>query len=456
MKTFLLKCLIIVLALLSWVLPIVGQVSNSKTLASELWELAIAAKGGRDALYKIHSLAETRGEGGKNITFVVLPDKYFSWFDARPGQFGLDIQLYNFESGFGYRKSGNAGEKFYKDIRTHPDFRFVKGRLTELLYIQLFWLLETRWMQPVPIAALKDTVGGKRVDRVDVLIEGYGEPKRFAIYLDEKTHLPVRIAMCRAVNSEEISDFCCFSNKRAYVEVKGVKIPMESSGKNTPWERDHIELNPEYDPQFFNRVPDHNAGGLQWSKLDEKSVPLPLAVFQSEILTPEQKDHLIKKLESPDEEVRQEALRDIITAGKQIVPDLMESLAVPVASSTKRYGVTVALIKLGEQHIAITEALVELVTDVHLEKQERQDAAFGLLRNAQGIDALANLLLHPDPIVRRYAIFAFDELTERPEIPRQIEKIIPTIRKLTRDKDEVVQKMAKEVLEQISSRFKRK
>ena len=48
------------------------------------------------------------------------------------------------------------------------------------------------------------------------------------------------------------------------------------------------------------------------------------------------------------------------------------------------------------------------------------------------------------------------KLTERPEIPRQIEKIIPTIRKLTRDKDEVVQKMAKEVLEQISSRFKLK
>lgn len=102
------------------------------------------------------------------------------------------------------------------------------------------------------------------------------------------------------------------------------------------------------------------------------------------------------------------------------------------------------------------EALADLVTDVRLEEQERQDAAFGLLGNDQGIAALADLLLHPDPIVRRYAIFAFDELTERREIPKQIENVIPTIRKLTQDRDEAVQKTAKEVLEQISIRFKRK
>jgi len=46
-------------------------------------------------------------------------------------------------------------------------------------------------------------------------------------------------------------------------------------------------------------------------------------------------------------------------------------------------------------------------------------------------------------------------LTERREIPRQIEKALPALRELTRDKDEVVRKMAKEVLEQIGNNFKR-
>lgn len=283
------KQLLIPLTVIGLTLTTQGQPlpseGGSLARAKELWELAIAAKGGRDALYKIHTIAEIRDDNGKNVTFIVLPDKYFSWFDARPGQFGLDIKLYNSETGFGYRNSGNMGSKVYTDIRTHPDFKLVKGRSTDFLYSQLFLLLETRWMQPKPIVALKDRVGGNNVDRVDVLVEGYGASKRFAIYLDEKTHLPVRIAMCQSINTQEISDFCCFSNKRAYVEMEGVKIPMESSGKSTPWERDHIELNPEYDPQFFNRVPDQSAGGLQWRKSSEKSAtPSPLA-FQPELLT---------------------------------------------------------------------------------------------------------------------------------------------------------------------------
>ncbi|HMV82535.1 MAG TPA: hypothetical protein PLD20_21710 [Blastocatellia bacterium] len=458
MKTLTQKWLLVLIAFISFSFTVEGQYvpSSSITRAKELWELAVAAKGGRGALYKIHAIAEIRDDKGKNVSLVVLPDKYFSWFDARPGQFGLDIKLYNFETGFGYRNSGISGTKLYNDIRIHSDFSLVKGRLTELMYSQLFLLLETRWMQPKPILALKDSISGKSVDRVDVLIEGYGSPKRFAIYLDEESHLPVRIAMCRDINSQEISDFCCFSNKRSYVEIAGVKIPIESSGKNTPWRKDHIELNPNYDPRFFDRLPDINAGGLQWRKTGEKATIPSSLTFQAGPLTQAQKTQLIRSLESSDKEVRQEALQDIITAGKQIIPDLMESLAASPISPAKRYGVAVALSKLGEPRIAVMEALADLVTDVRLEEQERQDAAFGLLGNDQGIAALADLLLHPDPIVRRYAIFAFDELTERREIPKQIENVIPTIRKLTQDRDEAVQKTAKEVLEQISIRFKRK
>jgi hypothetical protein len=57
--------------------------------------------------------------------------------------------------------------------------------------------------------------------------------------------------------------------------------------------------------------------------------------------------------------------------------------------------------------------------------------------------------------MRRCVIFAFDDLTERREIPGQIEKALPVLRELTRDKDEVARKMAKEVLEQIGNNFKR-
>lgn len=308
-------------------------------------------------------------------------------------------------------------------------------------------------MQPKPIVALKDRVNGKSVDRVDVLIEGYGPPERFAIYLDEKTHLPVRIAMCRTVNSQEISDFCCFSNKRAYVDMAGVKIPIESSGKNTPWGRDKIELNPEYAPQFFDRPPDHNAGGLQWRKAGAQPAPHTVTP-ELTTLTSGQITQLIKDLGSTDEEIRQAAVRDLATAGKQVAPALTEALSSSSNNPLRCYNLAVVLLKLDEQNQAATAALTDLVVDVRLNTQTRQDAAFGLLRSEAGIAMLTGLLSHSDPFVRRCVVFAFDELTERAIIPPQVEKAIPALRELTRDKDEVIRKMAKEVLQQIGNRFK--
>ncbi|MGE0133174.1 MAG: HEAT repeat domain-containing protein [Blastocatellales bacterium] len=427
---------------------------DSVARAKELWELAVAAKGGREALYKVTSIAEIRRPDGSHVRFVVLPDKYFSFYDMRPSIFGKSIELYNYESGFGYRTFTRDKRKVYQDIRTDPDFKTIKGRHVYLLYPQLYLLLETRWMQPKPLSASKARVNGKSADRVDVLIEGYSMPQRFAVFLDEKTHLPVRIALCRNVDTDEITDVCCFSNLRGYTEIAGVKIPLESTGqRDSTWDRKQIEINAEYDPQFFDRPPDHNAGGLQWRKAGAKPAPTPVTA-QPEPLTPTQITQLIKDLDATDEELRQTALRDLATAGKQVVPALTEALT-SLRSPMQRYNIVVILLKLDEQNPAATAALADLVTDVRLNPQARQDAAFGLLRNEPGIAALIGLLENSDALVRRCAIFAFDELTERAEIPRQVEKALPTLRRLLKDNDKIVRGMAKEVLEQVGDRFKR-
>lgn len=428
---------------------------GSQARATELWELAIAAKGGREALYKVNNIAEIRKPDGSYVHFVVPPDKYFLFDDMRPSLFGVRIELYNYESGFGYRTFPHDKRKVYQDIRTDPDFKTIKGRHVYLLYPQLYLLLETRWMQPKPLSASKARVNGKSVDRVDVLIEGYGDPKRFAVFLDEKTHLPVRIAMCRNVNTDEITDVCCFSNLRGYTEIAGIKIPLESTGQwDSEWDRKQVEINAEYDPQFFDRVPDHNAGGLQWRKAGAKPADSPIAP-QPEPLTETQITQLIKDLGAPDEELRQAALRDLVAAGKQALPSLAEALLSSSNNPMQRYNIAVILLKADEQNSSATAALADLVTDVRLNPQARQDAAFGLLRNEHGITALIELLGHSDVAVRRFAIFAFDELTERAELPRQVEKALPTLRKLLKDDDKVVRGMAKEVLEQIGDRFKR-
>jgi hypothetical protein len=426
----------------------------SQKTAKELWELAIVAKGGREALYKVTNIAEIRKADGSNVRFTALPNKFFSWVDMRPSIFGISIDLYNYETGFGYRTLLREERRTYQNIRTDPDFKWVKGQHEYLLWPQFFLLLETRWLQPTPFRLVKERINGKSVDRIDVLIEGYGDPKRFAVFLDEKTHLPARIAMCRNVNTDEITDVCCFSNLRGYVEIEGVKIPLESSGqRDSKWVRKQVEINTKYDPRFFDRPPDHNAGGLQWRTTGANLINPPL-VSQPEVLTPAQIAQFIKDLDSPDEELRQASLRDLVTAGKQVVPALAKALA-SSSNSLHRYNLAVALLEIEEENPPALAALVELVPDTGLPPQARQDAAFGLLRNATGITALIELLKNPDPITRRFALFSFDELTERSKIPQEVEKALPALRELTRDKDEVIRMMAKEVLEQIGSRFKR-
>jgi len=66
--------------------------------AKQLWELAIAAKGGREKLYQVKSLAITDSRSGyPQVDLYVFPDKFFSWSDVRPTVFSFHASVINFE-----------------------------------------------------------------------------------------------------------------------------------------------------------------------------------------------------------------------------------------------------------------------------------------------------------------------------------------------------------------------
>ena|SRR5215475_15556776 len=53
--------------------------------ARQLWEMAIAAKSGREKLYQVKGLAITDQRAGyPQVDLYVFPDKFFSWSDAKP------------------------------------------------------------------------------------------------------------------------------------------------------------------------------------------------------------------------------------------------------------------------------------------------------------------------------------------------------------------------------------
>lgn len=416
--------------------------------AKELWEMAIAAKGGREKLHQVNNLVFI-GEGQTSITFWAFPDKYFSWSDARPSAFGIGVTIDNYETGFGYSTafSNPPQVKMEKDIRQRKTGR------SHLLICQIESLLETKWVQPEILGATKRRVGGKQVDLVNVQITWYNELFKFGVFLDEKTHLPVRIGRYGTFKPNE---FYFVTDMRNYIDVEGIKMPTELSWfQSSDWTHPRYEINVDYDPQFFNRVPDLNAGPFQWRKAGSKTLPMQSVVIEKpKPLSNKEIAQYIQDLVSQNDDVSLSARRELVTAGRQSLPALIDALK--SSNRLLSFRAAVLILEIDKENRSVMDTLPSYLLDPKLGEEERQDAAFGLLRNDQGIAQLIDLLLHPDPFVRRYVIFAFDELTERREIPKLVEDAIPALRKLTQDKDEIVRKMANEVLEQIELRLKRK
>ncbi len=454
MKRLLANSLITIFYLIFLSVLIVGQeikIDTKRIFSAEgLWELAIAAKGGREALSKITSIADLGNQNGTSSELVVMPDRYFYWWDTRPSPYGIISRLYNLETGFGCKSATNHPPQVYKDIR--GELRLPKDprqNSLEFLGLQFDFLMETRWLHPKPLTATKVQIEGKRLDRVDVLIEGYGTPVRYAVFLDEKTHLPMRLALCRDVNTDEIMENGRMIDFRKYIPIKGIMIPTEVSIDKKKWRPKYIELNVDYDPQFFDRVPDYNKNGLQWRKdgAIQATLKATLSSLPDEDLT-----RYLRDLNADNTEVQQVAVRELGSAGKQVEPQLIQLLT--IGSAQQRYHATVLLLQLDEQHAQALAHLAQLVLDKRLSPQFRQDATFGLLRNDEGIRLLTGLLNHSDLQVRRYTIFAFDQLTERAQIPPIVERALPLLRDLTKDDDPVIREMAKEVVQQIRKRKK--
>lgn len=85
-----------------------AQESQSAGQATALWDQSIAAKGGREQLYRVCSLVMSYRETARNFLglavhrgivegLYVFPDKSWRWDDGLPPPFRLSIRLLNLE-----------------------------------------------------------------------------------------------------------------------------------------------------------------------------------------------------------------------------------------------------------------------------------------------------------------------------------------------------------------------
>jgi hypothetical protein len=228
--------------------------TETRQQAEELWEQALAAKGGREKLHAVHNILVSsfrgRGEKYESVELYVFPNKSWEWH-SEPQPFGTSVGMYNLEERAQYQGDDSAP---YSSIRDYESA--LAGGQVGVDETELMFLLETNWLKPVPIASSNDWVGRKRVDVVQTLV---GE-KRVDFYLDRKSHLPLKMAL---INNDDGKPYFSFEFYE-YSETQGIQLPRYMGFRGKGHLPRVFQLNVEYNEQIFKLPPTVAAGPDAW------------------------------------------------------------------------------------------------------------------------------------------------------------------------------------------------
>ena len=243
----------------------IGQAANqtgldSRAEAERLWELMIAAKGGRERLHSVDNLLMSSHEKYwwefRILTInyeglFVFPKKSWEWDDQRGSVFGFSIHVHNFESNIhqSYVDSGKGGSVV----------PILQPSLRNLTKLQLHLLAETQWVKPQPVSARVGKESGRDADIVETHVNELpaGEQK-VDFVLDRRSHLPVRVIYYWTIKGRELSGGV---ELKDYLEVSGIKIPGKVGRVRAKY-----ELNVPYDARVFDLPPSRDKGMAAWKK----------------------------------------------------------------------------------------------------------------------------------------------------------------------------------------------
>ena len=230
---------------------------EDQTKARLLWEQAIVAKGGREQLHNVRSLVMSYEETVRNFLGIVVhrghverlyvfPDKSWEWDDGLPPPFRLTIRSLDIEHDVRCYFYEGAGAPTCKRV---TDSSELEESLTQIQYL---YLMETKWVKPIPYDVSVERIGFKKVD---VVHTRFGD-KRVSYWLDRKTHLPIRVALFYGTADKPrlTIDF------PEYATVAGIQMPQKQNRG-----RISFEINPDYDNQIF-RFLSRPAGPKAWRR----------------------------------------------------------------------------------------------------------------------------------------------------------------------------------------------
>jgi hypothetical protein len=245
---------------------------TSEERAKVLWELLVAAKGGRDKMNKIENvLFSSTGLPRNGVPGIytikitglnVFPNKTWSLEDYRPSVLGLTMRMYNWETSLSYvfdPREKTIGlnpvkeiEKIEYERRTDENGKLKWGGM-------VIDIPESRWWKPTPVAHTVKQINREKVDIIQTTLSG----ERIDFFLNQKTHLPMRIDFYRfsKIRKETDIDSIYLSD---YVEVCGFQMPTKLDDGNVYSLK--YQFNVDFDESIFAKPPIFAGKDDLWKK----------------------------------------------------------------------------------------------------------------------------------------------------------------------------------------------
>lgn len=227
-----------------------------------VWEQAVKAKGGRERLRSVHSLAIYMKPADVNLAgppanwLCVFPNRYFE-FDGRGSGW------YPFVGSNGIAGMADSPRAIVVDATADRIAMDANGtprtawHLTSLEHDrlalnQLVFLLESAWLQPQPIEV-----------RHNVLVV-QADGRTYKLFLNS-ANLPERV-LSLPMRSEKPKIGYDYRLQR-YREFQGVLLPARvasiSGVRESTWDVDY-EIDAKYNPKLFERMPNLADGPEPW------------------------------------------------------------------------------------------------------------------------------------------------------------------------------------------------
>lgn len=206
------------------------------------------AKGGRERLRKVHSLAiflkpaQVNFAGNPTTMLCVFPDRYFEFDGAGVGMSQRALVV------------DGASDRAASDMTGMPrrTRHLSPYEHDRLILNQLVYLLDSAWLQPHPMEARKNIL----------IVEIAG--RSFKLFLN-KANLPERILALKVQGRKQDAPYDF--RLQQYRDFDGIMLPgrVATVGRvsQSTWDADY-EVDAKYNPKLFERVPDLSNGPEPW------------------------------------------------------------------------------------------------------------------------------------------------------------------------------------------------